>query len=450
MSVARMNVVIRRSKLAEKDKTWFLRWGESFARFQNAKPHQNLVAEPALVIEFLIEQKNRGKTAWQRLQAVRAIEFYRTDVLKQREPTLDEIRQALSKLAERERRDDNGGATVDPAAAIDLIGRIDPDEHELIQGLRRELRLLHYSRRTEIAYAGWAQRFLKHYHCADRQAAARLGENDVKEFLSDLAVEQNVSASTQNQALSALLFLFQKVLKRELQFIDAVRAKASDRLPVVLSRAEMRRLMSEFGGRNLLVCQLLYGAGLRHLECLRLRVKDVDFDQGQLVIRDGKGEKDRVTVLPTETADALRGQIQIARELHERDLAEGFGRVWLPHALARKYPSAAIEFAWQYVFPASKPSRDPNSGVMRRHHLHESVFSSALKRAIRRAAIDKKIVPHSLRHSFATHLLESGCDIRTIQDLLGHKDVSTTMIYTHVLNRPGIAVNSPLDSLAAG
>ena len=450
MSTARMTHMIRRAKLAEKDKMWFPRWLKSFGKFLDALPQQDLVFNQSEVIEFLKAQKQRGNPAWQRLQAVRAIEFYRNAVLERDEPSLDEIRSKLGAVAERERWDNAGSNTFDRSAEIDPIGVIDANEHELIQALRRTLRRMHYSRRTEMAYVGWAERFLQQHGCENREALARLGENDIKEFLSDLAVEGNVSASTQNQALSSLLFLFQKVLNRELQFIDAVRAKESNRLPVVLSRAEMRCLMVELGGRNLLMGQLLYGAGLRHLECLRLRVKDVDFDQGQLVIRDGKGEKDRVTVLPADTADALRGQIQIARELHERDVAEGFGRVWLPYALARKYPGAEVEFGWQYVFPATKRSRDPRSDVMRRHHLHESVFSSSLKRAVRRAGIDKKIVPHSLRHSFATHLLESGCDIRTVQDLLGHKDVSTTMIYTHVLNRPGIAVTSPLDSLAAG
>ncbi|MDA0657943.1 MAG: integron integrase [Planctomycetota bacterium] len=313
--------------------------------------------------------------------------------------------------------------------------------------MRRDLRLLHYSKRTEQAYVGWVERFLRLHPAQDPHDLETVGENEVKEFLSDLAVEAQVAASTQNQAFSALLFLFQKVLKRELQFVDAVRAKRPIRLPVVLSRDEVTRLLAELGGRDLLMAQLLYGSGLRMMEVLRLRVKDVLFDQKQIIVRDGKGEKDRATMLPTAAVDRLRRQIENTREVHHRDLAEGRGDVWLPYALARKYPNAGKEFGWQYIFPAHKLSRDPRSESVRRHHLHDSVFASALHRAALRAAIDKKLTAHSLRHSFATHLLEDGKDIRTIQELLGHKDVNTTMIYTHVSTVGATAVRSPLDHL---
>ncbi|MBX3420464.1 MAG: integron integrase [Pirellulaceae bacterium] len=326
-----------------------------------------------------------------------------------------------------------------------MPGLLDPSEPEIIQQFRREIRMRHYSIGTESAYVGWAMRFLRVYGVSQIQA---LGEPQIKEYLSSLAVDRNVSASTQNQAFSALLFLFRVVLKRELGFLDAVRAKNSDRLPVVLSRGEVQRLMEQLGGRDLLMAQLLYGAGLRLMECLRLRVKDIEFDTGQILVREGKGRKDRVTVLPAHAVDALRLQVDVSRELHQRDLAEGYGQVWLPDALAEKYPNAPREFAWQFVFPATKRSRDPRSGAWRRHHLHESVLAEGVKRASVRAGIEKNISPHCLRHSFATHLLEDGYDIRTVQELLGHADVSTTMIYTHVLNRPGIAVRSPLDRLA--
>ena len=233
----------------------------------------------------------------------------------------------------------------------------------------------------------------------------------------------------QNQAFNALLFLFQRVLKRGLRFIDAVRAKGPERLPVVLSRDEVDRLLDEFAGRDVLMAQLLYGAGLRLMDCLRLRVKDIAFDLGQIVVRDVKGAKDRITVLPDMTVQALRTQTESARQVHKRDLAEGFGRVWLPYALAQKYLNADREFAWQYVFPASRRGRDPRSGEVRRHHLHESVFAKALERGVERARIEKHVTSHTFRHSFATHMLADGYDIRVVQELLGHKDVKTTQIY---------------------
>ncbi len=393
------------------------------------------------MIGFLRQIKTRGRKPWQRVQAVRAIEFYRDRVLQSNEPNLSDIRETLEQAARLER------PTTDARQPDGPVGPIDPREPELLQAMRRELRLLHYSKRTEQAYVAWAQRFLQRHQAQTRSDAEPLGENEVKEFLGDLALEGQVAASTQNQAFSALLFLFQRVLQRELHFVDAVRAKRPIRLPVVLSREEIALLLAELGGRDLLMAQLLYGSGLRMLECLRLRVKDVLFDPRQIIVRDGKGEKDRATILPDVTADGLRRQVEIARDVHQRDLAEGLGSVWLPYALERKYPNASREFAWQYIFPAHKLSRDPRSGTTRRHHLHDSVFAAALKRAADRAKIDKKLTAHSLRHSFATHLLEDGKDIRTIQELLGHKDVSTTMIYTHVSTLGATGVRSPLDGL---
>ncbi len=251
----------------------------------------------------------------------------------------------------------------------------------------------------------------------------------------------------QNQALSALLFVYEKVLGRELEFLDVTKANKPEHLPVVLSRQEIARLLPEFQGRKRLMFLVMYGAGLRHKECRRLRVKDVCFDQNHIVVRDGKGEKDRITVLPTRSIDGLRAQISAIRRLHDQDLDEGFGRVSLPYALERKYPNANREFGWQWVLPSRQLSRDPVSGSIRRHHIGDSAFGDFFKKAVRRVGIEKLAVLHSLRHSFATHLLEDGADIRTVQELLGHKDVSTTMIYTHVMNRPGIAVRSPVDSV---
>jgi integron integrase len=275
-----------------------------------------------------------------------------------------------------------------------------------------------------------------------------MGKPEVTQFLSALAVEKGVSSSTQNQALNALLFLYRHVLEHEIGWLDdIVRAKQSRRLPTVLTKQEVRMLLGTLDGVNWLMVNLLYGAGLRLLECLRLRVKDVDFSTSQLIVREGKGNKDRVTMLPTVVRDPLIAHLQQVRQLHVQDLTLGYGNVYLPDALARKYPNAAKAWGWQWVFPASQLSIDPRSGERRRHHVHESVLQKAVSAAAQRAGIIKPVGCHTLRHSFATHLLEDGYDIRTIQELLGHKDVSTTMIYTHVLNRGGRGVASPADRL---
>jgi len=297
--------------------------------------------------------------------------------------------------------------------------------------------------RTEEAYVGWVRRFI---FANDKRHPRELGAREVEAFLTHLAMHGRVAASTQNQALSALLFLYREVLQQELPWMENIRrAKRSERLPVVLSREEVAALLDEMNGVTWLMASLLYGAGLRLMECVRLRVQDVDFVRREITVRQGKGGKDRRTMLPAIIVDALQGQLAEARRVHERDLAAGFGAVWLPNALARKYPNAAREWAWQYVFPASSRSIDPRSSVERRHHLDETVLQRAVKQAVRRARIDKPATCHTLRHSFATHLLEAGHDIRTIQELLGHKDVSTMQIYTHVLNRGGRGVLSPLD-----
>ncbi len=444
MSVAVFSKLLAKCDFSPGSQKYFPIWAGRFARFSKKPPATRLVVERELVIEFLRSLRDSGVPAWQRLQAARAIECYRDVVLSVAAPSLNDIVQKLTEIAERERLGVQQTAT-SHADLADSVGLIDPTEPEVIQGLRRECRLLHYSRRTEKAYAGWVERFLKRFSLADSASLAAVGEAEVKAFLTELAVTGNVAASTQNQAFSGLLFLFQKVLKRKLEFVDAVRANRPRRLPVVLSQDEARRLLAELRAREKLMAQLMYGAGLRLMECLRLRVKDIVFDLNQILVREGKGDKDRITVLPRAARDGLQAQIEVARQLHERDLQQGHGRVWLPHALDSKYPNAAREFGWQYVFPAHKLSRDPRSKAIRRHHLHDGVLSSALKQAAQRAKIERPLTSHALRHSFATHLLEAGSDIRTVQDLLGHADVSTTMIYTHVLNRPGLAVCSPLD-----
>ncbi len=313
----------------------------------------------------------------------------------------------------------------------------------LVDETRRVMRLRHYSIRTEDAYVQWIRRFIRF---SGGRHPREMGSEEIIAFLSHLAVEGKVAAATQNQALNAISFLYRRVLDREVGDLGSMaRAKKRRHLPVVLTRSEVIDLLSRLEGVNRLAAGLMYGAGLRLMETVRLRTKDLDLERGELVVRNGKGGRDRITVLPARLVSPLRDQLAKVRALHQADLAEGFGSVFLPDALARKFRGADREWSWQYVFPAVARSRDPRSGALRRHHIGEGGVQRAVKRAVRETGLAKRASCHALRHSFATHLLEGGYDIRTVQQLLGHRNVVTTLIYTHVLNRGGLAVKSPLD-----
>lgn len=333
------------------------------------------------------------------------------------------------------------GGTPEERAAV---GRRGPG---LLEEVRRRLRVKHYSIRTETVYVGWIRRFIL---ANGKRHPRLLGPEAIESFLTALAVNGKVAASTQNQALSALLFLYKDVLGVDLPWLEQVtRAKRPQRLPVVLGQADVQRLLAQMDGRTWLQASLLYGTGMRLMEVIRLRVKDVDFSQHEVMVRNGKGGKDRRTVLPRSLAEPLQREVERARILHQDDVANGFGDTLLPHALDAKYGTAAREFGWQFVFPAVKRSIDPRSGVERRHHLDDGVLTRAIRRARFAAGIDKPVTAHTLRHCFATHMIEAGYDIRTVQELLGHKDVATTQIYTHVLNRGAGGVLSPLDRTVA-
>jgi integron integrase len=315
----------------------------------------------------------------------------------------------------------------------------------LLTQLVDQLRLRHYSNRTISTYVSWVVRYIRFHH---KRHPRELGREHIEEYLTSLAIESNVSASTQNQALAAIVFLYREVLNIPLEATERLaRAKRPVRLPVVLSREEMRRLIAEMDGAAQLAAMLLYGSGMRIMECLRLRIKDVDFGNAQILVRGGKGDKDRITMLPSVAESRLHEHVEEVRVIHARDMRRGGGRVDVPGALARKYPKASTEFRWQYVFPATRTYIDLVTRELRRHHLHPTVIQRAVAEAVRSAGLMKRATCHTFRHSFATHLLEDGYDLRTIQELLGHSDVRTTMIYTHVLNKGGRGVRSPMDAL---
>jgi len=426
---------------------WYVKWAEDFAKSLKGRPLPNRTAGEVKVYLDNLARWN-GVQDWQVAQARDALVilykvFLGVEWARSIERRVEGERIAVS----RKRRAVSGGQRGrrpgrrfrDGAGS----GAAEARFGEEFKRLRTELRLRHYSIRTEETYANWALRFLNFHGL---RAPRELGGEDVRKYLEYLAVEREVSLSTQRQALNALVFFYDEALKEPLGLIgDFATARKSRRLPVVLTRAEKDRLFQHLDEPYSLMAGLLYGGGLRLMECIRLRVKDLEFEENQIMVLNGKGKKDRVTTLPEIYQAGLKKHLEKVKAIHDGDLERGFGDTYIPPALERKYVNAAKEWGWQYVFPSSRLSADPRSGKVRRHHTHPTALQKAVKKAAREASLTKQVSCHALRHSFATHLLEAGYDIRTVQELLGHSDVSTTMIYTHVLNRPGIAVKSPAD-----
>jgi integron integrase len=413
---------------------WYLSWVEQFAHNSPVPIEKRTPEDVERFLRDILQRPNLQD--WQHAQAIDALRILYLILLKAPWATKW---QWNSDAQGRDRFPSDRAES----GFRDAVAQMSHDLSELIDKMRAEIRTRHYSIRTEEAYVEWACRYAGFLGARQIQDA---GSEEVRSYLEYLATERKVAASTQRQALNSLVFLYQEVLGRELGDIgEYARPRRPQRLPIVLSRGEVNCLLECLTETYKLMGGLLYGAGLRLMECLRLRVTDIDFDLGQIVVRDGKGQKDRVTMLPEKYRSAMQEHLNQVRRIHEEDLAKGNGDTYLPPALERKYPNAAKEWRWQYVFPSDRLSVDPRSRKVRRHHLHENALQRAIKQAADSAGLNKRVSCHTLRHSFATHLLEAGYDIRTVQELLGHSDVSTTMIYTHVLNKPGLAVKSPAD-----
>ena len=399
------------SKLTdEKGAGFYLSWVNHFYKFCNKNPKDSVTQEE---IERFLKYLSRNREDWQVKQASEAIQLYQ--YYKERKKT-ENIKESLELNAQWK-----------------LIA----------ESMHKILRLMHRSYRTEQAYIGWVRQF---YRFMKGRSPYSLESRDVKDFMTYLAVERNVAISTQNQAFNAILFLFRHILDKEIDNIsEAVRAKGNKRLPVVLTKSELGRLFGQMSGRNLLMAKVIYGCGLRLRECLQLRVKDIDFERNAVTIRSGKGDKDRETVLPESIKKDLREQLNKVRKVYNRDRQNNVPGVQLPYAFERKSPNAGKEWAWFWVFPSNTLSIDPMTKIVRRHHLYSDVLQKNIRHAGISAKIPKRITVHTLRHSFATHLLEKGYDIRTIQELLGHSDLNTTMIYTHIMSKNKLGITSPLD-----
>lgn len=420
---------------------WANIWFEKLARFHRVYQPQHWQFEEHHVIEFLRARLKAGVPAWKRLRIVEGLIGYRNRVRQSQTPRLEWIRAELQKIALREQHRD------DDEPIEEVVGRIDPNDPDIIRQMQRTMRLERRKPNTEKAYLKWVRRFMRERCLKDANGFREVGAADVEAFLTDLAVDGGVAQSTQDQALHGLLYLFKQVLERDVGTINAIRSRKPKLIPTVMSKAEVLSIFSHLSGIYLLIAQLLYGCGMRISECLRLRIKDIRFDLMQIEIHDSKGSKSRVVPLPGQLVEPLRRLLRSREVLHEKDLESGEASVWLPYALGRKYPGAHRELKWQYLFASAKFSRDRKTGRRHRHHLHWSTFPAHLKLAVNAAGVRTHVTSHTFRHSFATHLLIDGTDIRTIQELLGHSDIATTMIYTHVLIRKDITVVSPLDQL---
>ena len=393
------------------------------------------------VIAFLRSRLKAGVPAWKRVKIVEGLIFYRNTVRRSHQPRLEPIRFKLLEIKHRESLGDG------PPSVEGMVGKIDPRESDAIQALRRVLRTIGRLHNTEKAYVKWIRRFMRERGMKRLEEFSAIGEADLEAFLGDLAVDGGVSASSQNQAFYALLFFYEHVLQRKLERVDAKRPRKQVQVPSVMGKSEVLRVFGELSGWYLLIAQLLYGCGMRLSECLRLRVKDIDFELERITLYNTKGDKSRVVPLPEHLVPELQRVLKLRHAMHVDDESLGRASVWLPDALARKYVNAPSEYKWQFLFASQNFSRDPRSGKFHRHHIHSGTFPAQLKNAVRTAGITKHVTAHTFRHSFATHLLADGTDIRSIQELLGHKDISTTMIYTHVLNRDDVRIVSPLDRL---
>ncbi|WP_167757091.1 integron integrase [Thiorhodococcus minor] len=438
--------VLERERIPANQRRYYVQRAEAF--IDAVKPTRMREVTPDQITAFFQSYaRQRRLNAWQFRQTVDAVQLLLVDLSGS--PSARDVDWDYWKSAGADLAPDHPtlAAEQSPQGRVQSSPRYAASTKALplLKTLARTLRAKRYAIRTEQTYVDWCHRFLLF---ADKPDDRMLDQGDVERFLAHLAADRKVAAATQRQALNALVFLFREVLERPLEDMRFARAKRPARVPVVLTREEVRTLLESLEGVYALMARLMYGTGMRLMECIRLRVADVDFGNGLIVIRDGKGGKDRVVPLPARLVEPLRAHLKQIEQLHDADVAAGLGEVFLPDALARKYPSAAREWIWQYVFPSAKLSTDPKSGRVRRHHLNESGLQRAVKRAGGSAKIQKRVNSHALRHSFATHLLEAGYDIRTVQGLLGHADVSTTMIYTHVMNRPGVVpVKSPVDDL---
>ncbi len=426
----------------DRDSKWAKIWFGKLAKFHNEKESPLWEFSREQVIAFLRDRLAAGYPAWKRQSIVKGLIAYRRDIQCQPYDDLLDLQDTLRELAVKERVRDQGVKDIE-----DLVGKINPNEPDIIQDLRRKLRREGKAYATERAYVGKLKAFMQARGLKCRSDFATISGADVEAHLTDLAVDGNVAPSTQNQAFHALLFLFEHVLKRDIGRIQAIRASKGKQIPTVLSASEVEKVFSHLTGVHLTIAKLLYGCGMRIGEAMRLRVKDIDFENGRIEIHQSKGGKSRLVGLPLDLIEPLKRALRSRRVLYENDVADGTASVWLPYALWRKYPNAAKDWRWQFVFASDRLSRDPQTNQLHRHHLHKDTFSTHLRCAVERSAVEKAVSTHTFRHSFATHLLKQGTDLRVIQELLGHQDIATTTIYTHVFDDERVRFVSPLDRI---